>query len=96
MQFFCNLPYLQGDLSAVNGFYFTIISEDICSGIICQNGGTCVNRTATFWWCECEKGWTGRKCEYNGKMVPNCLMCFKDNAFVINFCSTFSVATGIH
>ena len=46
-----------------------IISEDICAGVTCQNGGTCVNRTADFWWCECEKGWTGRNCEHNGKFL---------------------------
>ena len=48
---------------------FHFISEDICSGVNCQHGGTCVNRTIDFWWCECEKGWTGRHCEYNGKGV---------------------------
>ena len=45
---------------------FSLLSEDICSGVICQNGGTCVNRSQSFWWCECENGWTGRHCEHNG------------------------------
>ena len=40
---------------------FPHISEDIFSGLICTDAGTCVNRTENFMWCECEKGCTNSK-----------------------------------
>ena len=45
------------------------ISDDVCSEVTCQNNGTCVDRQSDFWWCECEKGWTGRNCEHDGKSL---------------------------
>lgn len=45
---------------------------DYCIGIICYNGGTCIDGLTSFV-CECEKDFTGILCDTTGI----CLLCYE-------------------
>ena len=43
-------------------YCFNLPDIDDCNGVVCENGGTCVDNIGSYT-CDCSKGFTGRHCE---------------------------------